>query len=240
MSDDDGLFREIDEDVRREQMTAIWDKYGLYIMGALAAIILGVIGYKLNNYWTQQGAERGAAHLLKAESLAEEKKVDEAMKLYKKLSTSGPAGYAALSKLRLGSLEAAGGKQAEAIAQFKSVAKDGSIDPIFSEFATIQTAMLTVDKEIPADILTKLKSLSENTVSGWRYNALEILALSSYKAKKYKDATDTYAKIVSDRKSPPGLKKRAEMMIRMIATTLAQDAAAVKEAPKKADAGKKK
>ena len=104
MSNDDGLFREIDEDVRKEQLANIWNQYGIYILGAIAAIILGVIGYKYNSYSNQQTGETAAMHIYKAESLVEEKKVKDALTLYNKLAKSGPEGYAALSKLRIGSL----------------------------------------------------------------------------------------------------------------------------------------
>ncbi len=240
MSDDDGLFREIAEDVRRDQMQEIWRKYGVLILGVVAAVIIGASAYQLNGYWSKQAAEKAADHLYKAESLADEKKKEDALKLYSKLAKSGPAGYAAISKLRIASLQAAKGNKEDAINQFISVANNGRIDPIFSDFAVIQTAMLTLDKELPADVKKKLVVMSAGAGS-WRHNAREILALSDYKAKKYKEASATYAMILADIKSPASLKKRAEMMVRMISNTLAEQesAASAKTVPAKTPEKKK-
>jgi hypothetical protein len=45
---DDGLLREVEEELRRERLEKIWKDYGTYILGAAAAIVVGVLGFK---YW---------------------------------------------------------------------------------------------------------------------------------------------------------------------------------------------
>ena len=45
---DDGLLREVEEELRRERLEKIWKQYGTYIIAAAAAIVFGVLGFK---YW---------------------------------------------------------------------------------------------------------------------------------------------------------------------------------------------
>ena len=47
MADDrDSLLREVDEELRREQMQKLWDRYNGLILGAAALVVLAVGGYK--------------------------------------------------------------------------------------------------------------------------------------------------------------------------------------------------
>jgi hypothetical protein len=42
----DAIFREVDEELRREQLAKIWQQYGTYILGVASLIIVGVGGWK--------------------------------------------------------------------------------------------------------------------------------------------------------------------------------------------------
>ena len=47
MADDrDSLLREVDEELRRDQMNKIWERYSGLIFGVAALIVVGVWGYK--------------------------------------------------------------------------------------------------------------------------------------------------------------------------------------------------
>src|ERR1700682_3335083 len=82
------IFNEVDEEVRREQLKKLWDRYGNYIV-ALAFLVVAAVaaggawrGYK---YWEpRRAAEAGAAYDAAAR-LAEEGKHDEAESAFAKL-----------------------------------------------------------------------------------------------------------------------------------------------------------
>ena len=42
----DALAREVDEELRREQLMKLWEKYGIFVIGVVVLIILGIGGYK--------------------------------------------------------------------------------------------------------------------------------------------------------------------------------------------------
>ena len=41
------VFKEVDEDLRREQLKSIWDRFGAYIIGAAVLIVVATAGYRL-------------------------------------------------------------------------------------------------------------------------------------------------------------------------------------------------
>ena len=56
---DGDIFREVDEEMKREAFARLWDKYGYLVLGAALAIIVSVAGYK---YWKYQQAEQAATY----------------------------------------------------------------------------------------------------------------------------------------------------------------------------------
>src|SRR6185312_3655779 len=53
------IFREVEEDVRREKLTKFWKAYGDYLIALAAVIIIGIAGFQL---WQRYEArQRGAA-----------------------------------------------------------------------------------------------------------------------------------------------------------------------------------
>ena len=53
------IFQEVDEEVRREQLKKLWDRYGIVVIAAAVLIIAGVAGYRGYQYWlAKQAASR--------------------------------------------------------------------------------------------------------------------------------------------------------------------------------------
>jgi Tetratricopeptide repeat-like domain len=74
----DAIFREVDEELRREQMAKIWEQYGTYILGAAALIIVGVGGWKWLEARRLSQIEAASIRYDAASQLAVTGKADEA------------------------------------------------------------------------------------------------------------------------------------------------------------------
>ena len=57
----DMMAREIDEELRRERLLQLWDKYGTYVVAAAVALVVGVIGYQY--YQSRRAAANEAASI---------------------------------------------------------------------------------------------------------------------------------------------------------------------------------
>lgn len=81
------LFDEVDEEVRREQLKRLWDKYSIFVIALLVLIIAGVGGWKAYEYYqAKQAGEAGAAFNASAD-LAEQNKRPEAAAAFDPPST---------------------------------------------------------------------------------------------------------------------------------------------------------
>lgn len=212
---DGDIFREVDEEIKREQFAKLWDKYGYLILGAAFAIVVSVAGYKYWNYQQAEQAQTFGSRFMEALDLEGADKKDLAQLSFSQIAADGPRGYAMLAKMREASVKASNGKLAEAINEYDKLATSGTVDPVFQDFSRIQAAMLRVDDADEAEMKKRLESLAVGT-SSWRHSARELLGLSAFKAKNIVSAENYYNQILSDRSAPGGIRQRAEMMLSLI------------------------
>src|SRR6266849_10918396 len=94
------IFTEVDEEVRREQLKKLWERYGNYVVAAVILVIAAVAAWRGYDYWQiRKAAETGAAYDAAAR-LAEEGKHGEAEAAFAKIVADGTAGYRVLARLR--------------------------------------------------------------------------------------------------------------------------------------------
>ena len=198
---DGDIFREIDEEIKRENFAKLWDKFGYLILGVAMAIIVSVAGYK---YWKFQQAEQSqtfGSRYMDALDLASTGQKDLAQLSLSQIASDGPRGYAMLSKMRDAAVKASTGKLTDAASDYDKLASNNSVDPVFQDFSRIQAAMLRVDKADEAEMKTRLGTLASGT-SSWRHSARELLGLSAFRAGNMTSAETYYSQVLSDRYGP--------------------------------------
>ena len=218
---DGDIFREVDEEIKREQFSELWDKYGYLVLGTALAIVVSVAGYKYWKYQQVEQAQTYGSRFMDALTLASTGKKDLAQLSFTQIAEKGPRGYAMLAKMRDASVNASNGKMAEALIEYDKLADNGAVDPVFQDFSRIQAAMLRVDDADEAEMKKRLGPLAEGT-SSWRHSARELLGLSAYRAGNISGAENYYNQILSDRSAPGGIRQRAEMMLSLIVEASAE------------------
>src|SRR5258708_37882091 len=57
------IFTEVDEEVRREQLKKLWERYGNYVVAAVILVVAAVAAWRGYDYWQiRKAAETGAAY----------------------------------------------------------------------------------------------------------------------------------------------------------------------------------
>ena len=93
------IFQEVQEDLRRDRLKAIWDRYGTAIVVVAALIVAGVGGWRAYGSYQAQAAATAGDRYEAAAKLAEDGKSDEARKAFAAIVADGPAGYRAIARL---------------------------------------------------------------------------------------------------------------------------------------------
>ena len=227
---DDALIREVHEELRREQWAKLWDRYGTYALGVALALIAVMGGYRVWEAKQLARSEAAGAEYTEALRLTATGKADEAAKKLESLATSGPGGYAALAELqRAGSLLKSS-RPADALAVFEKISKDGAVESMLRDFASIQAATLRLGEADFTEMQNRLTPLKAagNT---WRHNAHELLGLAAIKAGKLDDARAALGALLGDPETPQGALERARVMLGSIAASELAKAAGDAAAP---------
>lgn len=166
------LFREVDEEVRQEQIIQFVKRYGVHLIVAVVAAILLLAGY---NYWQgQQDAEREALseRFEAAVSLLSGGKPVEAAGEFEALAAdAGKSGYGLLAGLRRADALAQAGDVEGAVATYDAIAESSGVDRFFRDLATLFAANLLIDTADVGEIQGRLEALTGED-NPLRYSAL--------------------------------------------------------------------
>jgi hypothetical protein len=204
------LFDEVDEEVRREQLKKLWDRYSLVIIAIAILIVAGVGGWRGYQYLEAKKAAVAGDAFNKAIELSEQGKHEEAEKAFADLAAKAPFGYSMLSRFREAG-EAAARDPKAAAGMFDKLAADSSIGAEQQELARIRAAGLLVDTDSYADMKQRLErdTTSEAT---FRHVARELLALSAFRANDVAATRQWLDEISADADTPPSLRSRAQAL----------------------------
>jgi hypothetical protein len=209
------IFHEVDEEVRREQLKKLWDRYSIYLIALAVLIIAGIGAWRGYEYWVAKRAAAAGAAFEAAAALGEQGKYSEAEAAFAKVAAEAPEGYRVLARMR-----AAGAlaqiKPADAVKAYDELSADAYLGATWQDLAAIRAGLLLVDTATLADLRRRLEPLAEPTRS-FRHTARELLALSAWRNHDFAAARRYLDMIATDTESPVGTRARADVLSGLIA-----------------------
>jgi hypothetical protein len=209
------IFQEVDEEVRREQLKKLWDRYGNLFIAVCVLIILGIGGWRGYDYWQAKKAGETGAAFEQAAILAESGKHKEAQAAFAKIAAEGTAGYRVLARLREAG-ELAQTDKAAAIKAYDALADDKGVGQVMQDLAAVRAGYLMVDTAAYAQMAAMLEALT-GPDRMFRHSARELLALSAWKAGDTSAARQWTDMMMADPGTPAGTRSRAEILSELIA-----------------------
>jgi len=209
------IFSEIDEDLRRERLRKLWEKYGIVVVALAILIVAGIGGWRAYEAWQAgRAAEAGDAYE-RALLLEQEGKPEEAKAAFSKLTEEGTANYRRLARFREAAVLAASDRKA-AVAIYDEVAADNAAGQTLRDAANLRAGMLLAD-EAPLDQLTaRLQPLTADG-RAFRHSARLVLALAAWRAEDIAAARRWAEAIVADPLAPQNTRGQAEMLMALTA-----------------------
>jgi hypothetical protein len=207
----DELFREVEEELRQERLTAIWKRFGPLVITALVAIVLGVAGWNGWVWWQERQLQSAAAawdRALAGAAMASESETARALEAY---AAGAPVGFAALARLEAAAAHLSATDRAAARDALDAVA-GGRVDPIVGEVARLSALALELDTASPQDLIGRLEPLAA-AGSPWRHTARELLATALLRAGEAERARAVLRELVDDAETPPSLRARGEELL---------------------------
>ena len=206
------IFNEVQEDLRRERLKQLWDRYGGLLIGLAALVVIGVGAWRGYEYYQTRAAEQAGDRYEAASKLAADGKSDEARAAFATLAADGPAGYALLAKLREAD-EVAKSDQKAALKLYEDIA-NGTGDEMLRDAARIRGAYIAAD----IGTLDDVRRLAERLAAGGPWSALarETMGLAAYKAGDTAEARRQFEAVVSQADAPGSVRQRADLLLAVL------------------------
>ncbi len=204
------LFDEVDEDVRREQLKRLWDRYSLLIIACALLVVAGVAGWRGYEYVEAKKAAESGVAFDKAVELSEQNKHAEAEAAFNSLAATAPSGYRLLARMRAAA-EVGSHDAPAAVKLYDDISNDRSVSALDQDLARVRAGQLLVETAPYSEMLTRLEASAEPGAT-FRHTARELLALSAWHANDSTSARKWLDLIANDGETPPGLRSRAEAL----------------------------
>lgn len=201
------IFREIDEELRRDNLLKLWSRYQRHIVAVVVLVLL--IAGSIVAWRAHQLSERRAqsTRYNSALSLVRDGKEADAIKVLAAAAQEG-GGYAALAAFEQAQLLAKSGDRKGAAAAYDQIAADSGVDPFFHELAVLLSVMQAMPDSDPQSVTERLTPLAASG-NPWRPTALELMAAARLKTGDKSGALDLFKSLADDLAAPQDLRARA-------------------------------
>lgn len=207
------IFREVEEDLRREKYAKLWKRYGTAIIALALAVVLLVGGYQAwRAYERSQREDRSAAYAAALQKI-EAGDREAALEALTALS-EGSGGYGELAALERARLLAEGGDTQGAVEVWQRLAEtaDGKA---FRAVATLLWVIHQIDEGDPETLRQRLVPLAAPG-EPFRSSARELLAALALRGGDTAEARALYTQVADDIEAPSSVRQRAAQMLQTL------------------------
>jgi len=208
------IFREVDEEVRRDKALQFWQKYQNHAIAIAVLVIAATAAWKAYTTYQMRAAEAAGSRYEMALQLLRDGKTAEAKTAFTSLAAEGPSGYRLLAGFAAASATAAADSAAGANA-YDALAGDASTPVVLQSVAQFRAALLRLDDADLNELKQRLEPLS---LAGkpFRNGARELLGYAALRAKDFDLAATQFDQIVVDPMSSASQRQRAEAMLALV------------------------
>ena len=219
---EEAFLREVDEELRREQLQTMWKHYGVI---ALVAVLLLLAGFAAFLFWRSESLKKAEAQGEQMSAAMADiqagRKTDAGKKVDTLIADGGP-GYHVAGLLTKAVLAADKGDAKAAAAIYAGIAADESVAQPYRDLAVIRQTLIEYDSLKPQTVIDRMKPLA---IEGGAFfgTAGELTAIALIQTNRAAEAGRLLAAVARDTRSPATLRARAGRL----ANSLGADAGAV-------------
>lgn len=205
------IFREVDEDLRQENLHKLWKKYGKFLLAFALAIVLGTAAYVGWKQRAQQARLTDSAAYSDAITLID-KDPAKAQEMLLALAKEDGDGYGLLARFRGAAVMLKQGQREDALTQYDALSKDTRLEDAYRSLANILWALTQLDGGNADAALMRVKDMTA-AANPYHFSALEISALASLQLGDAKQAKTFLTLLADDPNTPAAARARATELL---------------------------
>lgn len=208
------IFQEVDEDLRYDQATKLWRKYGSYVITGAVMVVAAVAAYVAwDNYHTRQLSAEGDS-FIQAVMLTSNGQTREAAEAFAALAKQSRGGFGTLARFNEAALRIEKGESGEAVKIYDELSTSAA-DRTLRDLATVCAVSLSLDSGDPAELKKRIDPLAAPD-NPFRYSARELLALLAVRSNDQATARQLFKELADDKGAPSGIRSRADEMFQAL------------------------
>lgn len=215
------IFDEVEEDLRRERLAKVWERYGIYVILVAVLIVVVTAGWRGYEWW-RVSSERSAGDqyvALLSETDAAPDLTPDALAAF---ADDAPGGFAILARFRTATAFDEAGEPALAVETLRTVANDSGAPSLYRDMAQVRLAQLLLDEGDNAAAQEAVVALAEDAGNPFNRSATEMMGLASYAAGELDAAERWYEQLSTNAVTSQAMRQRAETMLQLIDRDRAQ------------------
>lgn len=220
---DESFFQEVEEAVRQDRYAAFFNKWGVWIIGAIAVVLAGVAGWRFYESWQVSASRDHSEAYVEAQKLLESDPAGAAA-AFEALTTQGPQIYRTMAMMERAEAQIAAGDLDAALAQFDAAA-EAARDPAMRDSARLRAAYIVADTQDFAALRARLEPIIE-AGGPMSYPARELLGVEAWEAGDLDLARTTLENLQLAFDAPEQVRQRAQLALSVLGPASEPPAAA--------------
>ena len=205
------FLREVDENLRRDQMRDFFKAYGNWL---IAGVVLFLAASGGLIWWRQHQVQKSEAEVEQLSGVYTDigaGKTAQAQQKLDQLSDSGSKAVRASARFARAALAIQQGDTKTATETYKSIAAESSLPQPYRDAALVRQTALEFDRLQPQEVIARLAPLAKPG-EPWFGSAGEMTALALAKQGKRAEAGQLFATIAKDTTVPSSIRNRATQL----------------------------
>jgi hypothetical protein len=212
---ENNIFQEIQEDLERQKLEALWKKFGPFIIAGAAAIILATAAHTAWHSWRNTQDQKSSGALIEILTGPQSDPAKEASELEDFAAKNQGETQAVFARLHAAALVAKSGDTKNAVILYDAIAGDNGIDSVFRQLADLLSVEVQMDSGDPVLLQKRLQPLLADNAP-WRPAAMEYTGFLALRAGDKAKAKQMFTELAQDASAPAGLSARAGDMARYL------------------------
>ena len=204
----DTFVREVDENLRRDQLRDFFREYGSWLIAALILFLAASGGFI---WWQQHKQQRSEAEVEQLAQIYKDIGVGNVAKVPQQLdelAQSGSKGVRATALFTRAAFAVQQNDTKTAIAKYRQIAGDSGFPQPYRDAALIRQTALEFDQLQPQEVISRMQPLAKPG-EPWFGTAGEMTALALIKQGKRAEAGRLFATLAKDKNVPGTLRNRS-------------------------------
>lgn len=208
---DQAFLREVDEELRREQLATAWRRWGRW---AIVAVVVALVALAAGLWWHQHQQSVAGEQGEQLDSAIKDLAANRFAQAQPKLATLAGAdadGYRAVAKFSQADIALQKNDLKGAAAKFGEVAGDDKLSKPYRDLALVRQTLAEYDGLKPQVVIQRLGTLAVKG-SPWFGSAGEMVAVAYLRIGKRDAAGKLFGELAQDENVPASIRNRAVQM----------------------------